>query len=95
MRLQQPPELTLHVLNLHLVSVQEALDLRLVLALEIFVSVLQRDDAAHDTVVRHLQITKDPLAVIDNPSLVIDGLVQLEQFLSLQRLGDLRLLQCE
>ena len=65
------------------------------ISLEPFPGSLQSHNTFNDTCIRHLDISKDTLAVIDDLSLVVYCLVELEQLLTLQGLCDLTLFQCE
>ena len=93
LRLQQSPKLTLHVLNLHLVTIKQALNLGFVLSLQVLVGVLESKYTANDAVVSHFLIAEDSLTVIDNPPLVVDSFVQFKQLFALQRFSNLRLFQ--
>ena len=85
----------IQVFNLHQVPVHDLADGEGVLLIETPLCVLERDDAINDAVVCHKRVTENSFDIIDDFALVVKLFVQIEKLLALERLHDLRLLDCE
>ncbi len=80
---------SLHVFNLHVVSVDEDLDFSLVLFLNRSMGILQFLNSIDDAFICHIDISKDFLAIIDKFSLLVQCVIQFKQLFALQCFGNL------
>ena len=91
----QSQYLPAQVFNLHLVPVEKLAGDESVLLLDAPLCVLEGHDPLQNAMVCHQCVPKHTLNVINDFSLMVHLLIKVKKLFALQRLHDLRLLDCQ